>query len=289
MKLFAFDRAGKSGIGYINGQNCRELLGYDSTNDLITKLSKVAPKDRMGVIEGLPAMDYEWMAEHLRAPIKVPVKDLLCVGLNYQSHVEESASLGKDEDRSLRHTTYFGKRCDYIRGTEEEVLLHVDLDEELDYEVELALIIGRGGQVKEGQDYRDFIFGFSVGNDFSSRKLQRSHKQWLLGKGLDGLTAMGPMIEVYTGGDIPVYELISRVNGQERQHSDTSCLITSLEKILKELTRGLTLVPGDIIFTGTPAGVGMGFDPPRYLKAGDVVEAEIVGLGVLKNRVVVSK
>ena len=156
--------------------------------------------------------------------------------------------------------------------------------ERLDYEAELAVIIGKTAKNVPAEQAEEYIFGYTVLNDVSARVLQTSHKQWYFGKSLDGFTPMGPAI--VTADEIPFppkLRISACVNGEVRQDSTTDLLITGIADIIAELSSGMTLLPGTIIATGTPAGVGMGFDPPKFLKSGDTVECSIEGIGTLRN------
>jgi 2-keto-4-pentenoate hydratase/2-oxohepta-3-ene-1,7-dioic acid hydratase in catechol pathway len=158
--------------------------------------------------------------------------------------------------------------------------------ERLDYEAELAIIIGKTAKNVKAEDAGDYIFGYTVLNDVSARVLQTTHKQWYFGKSLDGFTPIGPCIT--TADEIafpPALKISATVNGELRQDATTDLLITGIPAIIEELSSGMTLLPGTIIATGTPAGVGMGFDPPKFLKAGDVVECTIEKIGTLRNTV----
>ena len=158
---------------------------------------------------------------------------------------------------------------------------------QLDYEAELAVIIKKDAKDVKPGEVKDYIFGYTIMNDVSAREVQTEHKQWYFGKSLDGFTPMGPVL--VTADEIvypPALEITSRVNGELRQKSNTALLITSIGQILEELTGGMTLLPGTIIATGTPAGVGMGFDPPRFLQSGDTVECAIEGIGTLCSTVI---
>ena len=156
----------------------------------------------------------------------------------------------------------------------------------LDYEVELALVIGKDAKNVKREDAYDYILGYTIMNDVSARNLQTRHKQWYFGKSLDGFTPLGPCI--VTKKDLPDpanLKIMSRLNGEVRQDSNTSLLITDIPFMIEELTAGMTLKAGTIIATGTPGGVGMGFVPPRFMKKGDVIECEIEGIGVLRNTI----
>ena len=220
----------------------------------------------------------------LLAPITRPIHDIICVGINYRSHQEETremfdaASNKKDEQH-----IYFGKRASRITGHGEPIA-RPEFDEEMDYEAELAVIIGKECRDVTPEEAEDCIFGYSVFNDVTARAVQRKHVQWLRGKSLDGYSAMGPGIVHKSRISFPPeLDITCHVNGEVRQQSNTRLLIADIPTIISELSQGMTLEPGDIIATGTPAGVGMGFNPPKYLKAGDEVVCTIEGVGSLKN------
>ena len=219
----------------------------------------------------------------LLAPIERPLHDILCVGVNYKDHREETKT-DLPVSGAPHHAVYFGKRAIRLLGSGEAVASRPDLDEQLDYEVELAVIIGKRGRDIPRDQVEDYIFGYSVFNDFSSRRLQKQHAQWFRGKSLDTYAAMGPCILHKSALPFPVeVDVLSRVNGETRQHSNTRLFLTDLPTIISQLSAGMTLEPGDIIATGTPGGVGMGFDPPRFLHRGDEVDCEIPPIGVLRN------
>lgn len=222
------------------------------------------------------------------SPIEHTVHDILCVGVNYRDHLEETkehmAGAVSDE---VSQTVYFGKRAVRVLGPEESVHGRDDLDEKIDYEVELAIIIGKEGKNISEEDAENYIFGYSVFNDLSSRTLQTSHGQWLIGKSLDEYTSMGPVIVDRQELPMPLeLDVRSYVNGELRQNSNTRNLIKNVPAIIAELSQGITLEAGDIIATGTPSGVGMGFVPPRFLKKGDRVCCEVENIGQLTNTIV---
>lgn len=286
MKLRSYYRDGNLKIGVQEAEKLVELRDFIRMTDLIRAMQEIPPNHRKAFINNLKKEPVNCELIRPAAPIVDPVKDVICVGLNYQDHVNESQSMALYEDKTQTHTTYFGKRCDYIRGDGEEIVIQADLDSEMDYETELAVIIGKGGRNISRQDAYSHIFGYSIGNDFSSRALQRNHKQWLLGKGLDGYTAMGPCILLNEKKDAQIFKLSGYVNGELRQSSSTDMMIKSVADIIHEISQGISLVPGDIIFTGTPAGVGVGFTPKRFLQAGDLIELKIDGIDCLINRII---
>ena len=164
---------------------------------------------------------------------------------------------------------------------------HKDLTSQLDYEAELAVILKMDAKDVALEDVEDYIFGYTIMNDVSAREVQTAHRQWYFGKSLDGFTPLGPWIVTADSVEFPPkLKIQSWVNGELRQDSNTDQFIHGIAEVVSELSRGMTLKAGTIIATGTPAGVGMGFDPPRFLKPGDVVECMIEGIGTLKNPVV---
>lgn len=220
------------------------------------------------------------------SPIIRPIHDVLCVGVNYTEHLEETRRAAEYGDYNKRpeKTVYFSKRACEIIGPEAEVAARFDIDPELDYEVELAVIIGKKCIDVKPEDAEEVIFGYSVFNDLSSRTLQRQHKQWMRGKGLDTYTAMGPCILTRDELPFPIeVDIRSYVNGELRQDSNTRMMLNDVAGIIADLSSGTTLEPGDIIATGTPSGVAMGMKEPVYLKRGDVVTVEIPEIGVLTN------
>ena len=223
----------------------------------------------------------------LCAPIPRPRQDVICLGINYKAHAEEAQRYSAESFTKERPIPiYFSKRVTEAVAPEGFIESHPGLVERLDYEAELAVIIGKTARNVSVADAADYIFGYTVLNDVSARVLQTSHKQWYFGKSLDGFTPMGPCIT--TADEIafpPVLGISARVNGELRQDSTTDLLITGIADIIAELSSGMTLLPGTVIATGTPSGVGMGFDPPRFLQPGDVVECSIEGIGTLRNTV----
>ena len=221
------------------------------------------------------------------APIPRPRQDVICLGMNYVDHAKEAAKFnGEAFAKDKPVAVYFSKRVPEAVAPEGFIDSHPGLVEKLDYEAELAVIIGPAAKQVSAERAGQYVFGYTVLNDVSARTLQTAHKQWYYGKGLDGFTPMGPCI--LTADEVPfppALRITARVNGEQRQSAVTDQLITSIADTIAELSAGMTLLPGTVIATGTPAGVGMGFDTPKFLKPGDVVECEIEGIGVLRNTV----
>ena len=275
MKLITYRYSGKEAVGILEGETVRPLP-VNSMVELIESGSIPAPTG-----ETLSLADVE-----LLSPIPRPRQDVICLGINYKAHADEAAGYDAAFIKEKPIPIYFSKRVCEAVAPGGMIQSHPGLVERLDYEVELAVIIGKTAKNVPAAQAADYIFGYTILNDVSARVLQTSHKQWYFGKSLDGFTPIGPCI--VTADEIafpPALPIRTRVNGELRQDSTTDLLITGIADIIAELSSGMTLLPGTIIATGTPSGVGMGFDPPRFLKSGDVVECEIKGIGVLRNTV----
>ncbi len=216
----------------------------------------------------------------LLAPLPRPRKNIMCMGRNYAEHAKESDSAPPEVP------VFFTKPPTAVVGPEAPVTRHA-VTEQLDYEVELVAVIGRRGRNITPEKALDYVFGYTVMNDVTARDLQRRHLQWFKGKSLDTFAPMGPWI-VHRSSipDPQQLRLSMRVNGEIRQDSTTARMVFPLAQLIAVLSMGMTLEPGDLLATGTPAGVAMGMNPPRWLQPGDVMEAEVEGIGVLRNRVV---
>ena len=225
----------------------------------------------------------------LCAPVPRPPKNVFCVGKNYHEHAKEFAGSGFDastKDVVPEAPVVFSKPATSIIAPGEPIPAGLDPTGSVDYEGELAVVIGRGGRGIRKADALGHVFGYTIVNDVTARTLQHRHRQWILGKGLDGFCPMGPAI--LTADEAPdpgALRLTTHVNGEKRQDAPVSDLIFDIPTLIETISAGITLEPGDIIATGTPAGVGIGFDPPRFLKPGDVVRIEVAGIGVLENPV----
>ena len=220
----------------------------------------------------------------LLAPLPHPRKNIFCVGRNYKEHVEEAAKARGNATQLPEFPQFFTKPPLSVIGPDAEIPWHAEVTQQLDYEVELGVIIGRQGRNIPRDKALDYIFGYTVINDITARDLQKRHGQWFKGKGLDGSCPMGPWI--VDRASVPDPQQITvrlRVNGEVRQESNTSMMIFDLKEIISQLSAGLTLEPGDVIATGTPSGVGFAMTPPRFLGDGDVVETEVEGVGLLRN------
>lgn len=226
----------------------------------------------------------------LIAPIPRPSRNIICVGKNYHEHAEEFSRSGFDAsstaaDSVPAHPIFFTKPASSVIGTGTPIDAHPELTSSVDYEAEIAVIIGKGGLRIPQNEAWNHVWGYMLLNDVTARDLQQQHKQWFLGKSLDTFCPMGPWAVTADEVDIDTLEIECRVNGELRQHGCLSDLIFDIPTLISRLSAGITLEPGDIIATGTPAGVGIGFDPPRFLTPGDVVSITANGLGTLTNEV----
>ena len=287
MKLVTYRFENTQRVGVLTQDETAVLpLDYSDMNTLIETASPAdlrsaaSAAERAGV--RVPLAEVE-----LLAPIPRPRQDILCLGMNYKDHADEAAQYNAEAfTKEKPVAVYFSKRVSQAVAPEGDIERHAGLVERLDYEVELGVILGKAARNVKAEEAGDYIFGYTVINDVSARDVQTSHKQWYFGKSLDGFTPMGPCI--VTADEIafpPALDISSAVNGEPRQHSNTRLFLTGIPALLEELTAGMTLLPGTIIATGTPAGVGMGFDPPKFLQSGDVVECTIQDIGTIRKTV----
>jgi len=225
----------------------------------------------------------------LLAPIPTPRRNVVCVGKNYHSHAREFSRSGFDANGGMQeipeHPIVFTKAPGSVTGPGDDIPLVPGLDAAVDYEAELAIVIGKAGRFIPRDNAMRHVFGYTVLNDVTARDLQKTHKQWFLGKAIDGFCPTGPWIVTADELDPAQLRINCRVNGELRQDATTADLIFDIPAIIETISRSLTLLPGDIIATGTPDGVGIGFNPPRFLKDGDVVECSITGIGSIRNTV----
>ncbi|VTU23888.1 fumarylacetoacetate hydrolase family protein [Variovorax sp. PBL-E5] len=224
----------------------------------------------------------------LEAPLPLPRRNIFCVGRNYRAHAKElSASVFKNNAADPEGwPIVFTKLPECVVGPQDEVRLPGEVSSQIDYEAELAVVIGKGGRNIACADALSHVFGYTIVNDVTARDVQMRHQQWDLGKSFDTFCPMGPWIVTADALDGARTRVRCWVNGELRQDGQTSDLIFDIPTLIETCSRGITLYPGDVIATGTPAGVGMGLVPPQYLKTGDVVRIEIDGLGQLSNRFV---
>lgn len=262
-------------------------LHFNNMNDLIETISSA----ELELLKSKSVKEFEQFVFYDNVikmpPIAKPKQDIICLGINYMEHAKESARYKEEAfggDRPF--AVYFSKRVNEAVPDGGLIPSYEGLVDSLDYEAELAFVIGKDAKNVAEADAFEYIFGYTIINDVSARNLQTAHKQWYFGKSLDGFTPMGPVIVTKDEFENPPKLAIkSYVNGELRQDSNTELLIFGIAHVIAELSKGMTLKAGTIISMGTPAGVGMGFVPPRFLKKGDVVTCEIEGIGTLTNTV----
>ncbi len=294
VKFASYVRDGVEGYGIVRDDE-KIVIPMDT---LLKKLNKKVPENLLEFIrtysdslipelrqtlddidEGLPLDDVK-----LTAPIPYPRRNVFCLGKNYAEHAMEVKSLPGGEAKVPDYPIYFTKIADPAIGHMDKIIIPKDYTIDIDYEVELAIVIGKDGKDIPPEKAEDYIFGYTIGNDISARDVQKRHIQWFKGKSLDSFTPMGPWLVHKSVIEFPVeLEIACKVNGEIRQKSNTKKLIFDIPYIISDLSKGLTLRAGDIIMTGTPEGVGMGHKPPKYLKPGDVVECYIEKIGTLVN------
>ena len=279
MKLYTVLFKGKERPAVEKDGALYEVNGFKDMNDLIEGF---APGSGDSLSLGSVLSDYT-----LLSPIVHPRQDIMCLGINYSDHAAEAGKFSKEAFGGERpYTIYFAKRCSEAIGPGAMIPSYPGYVDSLDYEVELGVVLGKDAKNVKPADALKYVFGYTVFNDISARNLQTRHKQWYVGKSLDGFTAMGPCIVTPDElGDIYALGIRCFVNGELRQNSITSRMIQTIEGAIADLTQGITLKAGTVIAMGTPSGVGMGMDPPTFLKPGDVVRCEIDGIGVLENTV----
>jgi 2-keto-4-pentenoate hydratase/2-oxohepta-3-ene-1,7-dioic acid hydratase in catechol pathway len=228
-------------------------------------------------------------AVRLLAPIPRPARNIFCVGKNYHEHAKEFAQSGFDataKEVVPEAPVVFTKPPSAVSGPGDIIPASSDDTNSVDYEGELAVVIGKGGRGIATANAMNHVFGYTIVNDVTSRKLQQLHRQWVLGKGIDGFCPMGPCVVTADEiGDPRELRLTTHINGELRQDAPVKDLIFDIPTLIHTISRYITLEPGDVIATGTPAGVGIGFTPPKFLAKGDVVRIEVAGIGVLENTV----
>ena len=287
MKLITYTRKGSAAeeIGVLRGERVLPLreagFSFADMNDLICRST---PQERaaMAAAEGetLSLADVT-----LLSPIPRPLQDVLCLGLNYAEHAKEASGFSKGAfGLELAAPIFFSKRVNYAQGTGAPIPAHRDLTAQLDFENELAVVIGRDADHVSEAEVRDYIFGYTILNDVSAREVQTRHKQWHFGKSLEGFCPMGPCL--VTADELPyppAQRIYTTLNGTLMQDSRTDCLIHSIDEIVSVLSQGFVLRAGSIIATGTPKGVLMGTEGGRFLQPGDEVVCAIEGIGELCN------
>jgi len=280
VRLVAYTDAGNVRFGIVEGDEIRPIPDAATAHEAADLAAGHATA---------PGSGSPLAGASLVAPVLPLVRNLFCVGWNYVDHFAEGAAVrgAGDAQQIPDRPTFFTKSTRTVIGPFDTIELHGAVTQSLDWEVELAVVIGRGGRdIGEGEAL-DHVLGFTVANDISARNVQREHGgQWFRGKSLDGTCPIGPWIVTPDElGALDQRAITCRVNGETVQAATLGDLHFGVPRIIAELSRGLTLEAGDVILTGTPSGVGFARTPPQFLAAGDVVESEIDGIGTLRNEV----
>jgi 2-keto-4-pentenoate hydratase/2-oxohepta-3-ene-1,7-dioic acid hydratase in catechol pathway len=287
MKLATFRLAGRRFVGIVSydGKSVAALsLNADErgAQSVVELLASGKPLPEVTT----PALALS--AVQLEAPIPRPRRNLFCVGRNYRAHAQElKGSVFKADEKPIdQWPIVFSKVPECVIAPGEPIRLPGGtVSEQIDYEAELAVVIGRSGRNIAARDAMKHVWGYTIVNDVTARDVQMRHAQWHLGKSFDTFCPMGPWLVSADEMDGRNVRVRCWVNGELRQDAPTSDLIFGIPSLIETISRGITLYPGDLIATGTPSGVGMGFDPPRWLQHGDRVRIEIEGAGVLENPV----
>jgi 2-keto-4-pentenoate hydratase/2-oxohepta-3-ene-1,7-dioic acid hydratase in catechol pathway len=274
-------------VGVVAGDRIIELSEFPSVLALIAEgprvWRRVADSISGGAsLQGLPHRDVIW-----HAPIPRPLKNVFCLGRNYAEHVKEATQARGQDFKLPSHPIFFTKTPTTVVGPYDDIVWDRSVTQQVDWEAELGVIIGAGGKNIPRAEAMSHVFGYTVINDVTARDLQNAHMQFFKGKTLDTFCPMGPVIVTPDEfGDPHRKRVKLRVNGVEKQNGTTADMIFPIDQTIESLSRGCTLEPGDIISTGTPEGVGMGRTPQEWLQVGDVMETEVEGVGILRNRVV---
>ncbi len=291
MRLVTYvDNSDNAKTGLLNNNTVVPLEQLDISNDMneiikdFQNVKKIIGENK---IESLTSLDISDIK--LLAPIPRPLRNIMCVGKNYHDHAQEFYGSGFDSSGKKAVADFpviFTKATTSVIATDENIVLANDYTNTTDYEGELGLILSKGGKNIKPEDAYDYIFGYTIINDVSARNIQKQHEQWFIGKSPDTYCPMGPAIVTSDEiGDVTKLKLKTTVNGEVRQDSIVERLIFDIPTLLSTISKTMTLEVCDIIATGTPAGVGIGFEPPVYLKSGDQVEVSIDKLGVLRNTI----
>ncbi|MAY88200.1 MAG: hydrolase [Pseudooceanicola sp.] len=285
MKLASVRHAGERRVGIVSADG-RSISPVALTAEEAAKgVTALIGKD----LDALDLLSPIALSEvEIEAPVPRPDRNIFCVGKNYHAHALEFSRSGFDSSAAQgelpEFPIIFSKVPETVVASGAPVLIDPAVSPAIDYEAELAVIIGKGGRGIRPEDAMNHVWGYTIVNDVTARDLQGRYSQWLIGKSQDTFCPMGPFAVTADELDVADTTVTTWVNGEMRQNANTRDLIFDVPTIISTISAGLTLMPGDIIATGTPEGVGIGFKPPKYLRAGDVVKVEISGIGTLENR-----
>lgn len=289
MQLVTFRHANRDRIGALEGDQVADLTAAEPNlpTDMVELIAGWSLDHMSSVAAKAPRRSLDEV--RLRAPLTVR-KNVIAVGRNYRDHAKEFSDSGFDASESQMipdNPVVFTKSPTSVIGPDDPIVLSNDPTGTTDYEGEMAVVIGSTCRNATMDNALDYVFGWTIVNDVTARDLQKRHVQWFIGKSPDTFCPMGPCITTKDElADIRQSWMTTTVNGEQRQHAPIAALIFDVPTLIVTLSQVMTLEPGDVIATGTGLGVGIGFDPPRYLADGDVVEVSIDGIGTLRNPVV---
>ena len=287
MRYACFELGGTRRVGVVSDDGLHiKPLAMSPAEAHLGVMALVARSAKDLALPEFEDADISLESVHLVAPFPLPRRNIWCVGRNYHAHAKElQASVFKDNSAAVEAwPIVFTKVPECVVGPADVVQIPHGVSEQIDYEAELLIVIGKGGKNIRAQDAMQHVWGYSIVNDITARDVQMRHQQWDLGKSFDTFCPMGPWAVTADAMDGNAVQVRCWVNGDLRQDANTANLIFVIPTLIETISRGITLHPGDLIASGTPAGVGMGMKPPQYLKAGDTVRIEIEGIGVLENR-----
>jgi 2-keto-4-pentenoate hydratase/2-oxohepta-3-ene-1,7-dioic acid hydratase in catechol pathway len=285
MKLASVRHAGERRVGVVSADALSiapvALTAEESAKGVAALIGK--DLNALDLLSPIPLSEVQ-----IEAPVPRPDRNIFCVGKNYHAHALEFSRSGFDSSAAQgelpEFPIIFSKVPETVVASGDQVVIDPAVSPAIDYEAELAVIIGKGGRGIRPEDAMSHVWGYTIVNDVTARDLQGRYSQWLIGKSQDTFCPMGPFAVTADELDVADTMVTTWVNGEMRQNANTRDLIFDVPTIISTISAGLTLMPGDIIATGTPEGVGIGFKPPKYLRAGDVVKVEISGIGTLENR-----
>jgi 2-keto-4-pentenoate hydratase/2-oxohepta-3-ene-1,7-dioic acid hydratase in catechol pathway len=285
LRLATYQHAGRRQVGLLQGDSVLALAFADTSDGLLPLVRQLAEG---GAWPGTVGEPLPLAQVAIEAPLPRPRRNIFCVGRNYHAHAKElRETVFKDSPQDTQAwPIVFTKVPECVVAPGSEVRLPGAISTQIDYEAELAVVIGRGGRNIGREQAMSHVFGYTIVNDVTARDVQMRHQQWDLGKSFDTFCPMGPWLVTADELDGRDTRVRCWVNDELRQDARTTDLIFDIPSLIETCSRGITLHPGDIIATGTAAGVGMGFNPPRWLRHGDVVRIEIDGIGTLSNRFV---
>lgn len=287
MKLVTYEHDGRVAIGMLRDEHIVDL------SDLAPDMIALIEMGEEGLVQARAIADSSGNTVLMRdirllPPIHAPRRNVMCVGKNYAEHTRESYEARGEKVETIDYPVIFTKTTTCVSGPYDDIPYDLTVSEQIDYEAELAVIIGRRVKNTNRDEAQAAVFGYTVLNDITARDLQSLHKQFFKGKSLDGSCPIGPCI--VTADELPdpySLRITCHVNGELRQDSANETMTFDIPTLINHLSRGMSLLPGDIIATGTPSGVGFAMKPPVFLRPGDVVECAIEGIGAIRNRVAI--